>query len=114
MGFRENLKEELNFSGMLVKELAAKTGLNKRTLDKYLRVNGSIPSADAAVKIARVLNVSVEYLVTGQDSRPVPSAALRSPVRNLVEVAENLDKEYCKVVLGLAEALQKLQVQGRV
>ena len=29
---------------------------------------GSSPSADTAVKIAKVLNVSVEYLVTGQDS----------------------------------------------
>lgn len=102
------MKEELNFSGMLVKELAAKTGLNKRTIDKYLRVNGSIPSAEAAVKIARVLKVSVEYLVTGQDSCPV-RPTVRSSVRSLIKVAESLDKELCEVVLGLAEDLKKLQ-----
>jgi transcriptional regulator with XRE-family HTH domain len=112
MGFRENLKEELSFSGMFVKELAAKTGLNKRTIDKYLRANGSIPSAEAAVKIARVLGVTVEYLVTGQDSQPVSPTPLRSPVRNLVKLAETLDKEHCKVVVGLAEDLKKLQ-EGR-
>ena len=113
MGFRENLKKELNFSGMLVKELAAKTGLNKRTLDKYLRVNGSIPSAEAAVKIARALKVSVEYLVTGQDSCPV-RPVIGSSVRSLIKVADSLDKEYCEVVLGLAEDLKKLQEQRRV
>jgi transcriptional regulator with XRE-family HTH domain len=114
MGFRENLKEELAFSGMLVKELAAKTGLNKRTLDKYLRSNGSIPSAEAAVRIAKVLDVSVEYLVTGQDSRPAPPIVLRPSVRSLVKVIKNLDEDHCKLILRLAENLKELQERQRL
>jgi transcriptional regulator with XRE-family HTH domain len=68
MGFRENLKSELAYKGMLVKELAALSGISRHTLDNYLNMRGHIPSADIAVKIARVLNVSVEYLVTGDES----------------------------------------------
>jgi transcriptional regulator with XRE-family HTH domain len=68
MGFRENLKSELAYKGMLVKELAALSGISRHTLDNYLNMRGHIPSADIAVKIARVLNVSVEYLVTGDQS----------------------------------------------
>ncbi len=64
--FKENLRDELNFQGMTVKELAAKTGLVKGSLDNYLGVRASIPPADVAVKIAKALNVSVEYLVTGE------------------------------------------------
>ena len=64
--FKENLRDELNFQGMTVKELAAKTGLVKGSLDNYLGVRASIPPADVAVKIAKALNVSVEYLVTGK------------------------------------------------
>jgi transcriptional regulator with XRE-family HTH domain len=67
MGFRENLKSELASKGMLVKELAALSGVSRHTLDNYLNVRGHTPSADIAVKIARVLNVSVEYLVTGDE-----------------------------------------------
>ncbi|MDR2102495.1 MAG: helix-turn-helix domain-containing protein [Treponema sp.] len=67
MGFRENLKSELAYKGMPVKELAALSGISRHTLDNYLNVREHIPSADIAVKIARVLNVSVEYLVTGED-----------------------------------------------
>lgn len=63
--FRENLRSELNFQGLTVKELSAKTGIVKGTLDNYLGVRSSIPPADIAVKIASALNVSVEYLVTG-------------------------------------------------
>lgn len=68
MGFKENLKEELLYQGLLVKDLAEKTGLNQSSLSNYLRENSSIPSADIAVKIAKALNVSVEYLVLGKKS----------------------------------------------
>jgi lambda repressor-like predicted transcriptional regulator len=37
MSFRENMKEALDFKGMLVKELADKTKISRRTLDNYLR-----------------------------------------------------------------------------
>jgi transcriptional regulator with XRE-family HTH domain len=58
MGFKENLKSELAYSGMLVKELAAKSGVNKYSLDNYLNKRGQIPSVEAAVKIAHALGVT--------------------------------------------------------
>jgi len=45
MGFRENMKEELTYSRMLVKELTAKSGGTKRSIDSYLLENDSILSA---------------------------------------------------------------------
>ena len=68
MGFRENLRNELDFQDLQTKELAQKTGINKRTLDGYLAKNGNEPTVGNAVKIAQVLGVSVEYLTTGKDS----------------------------------------------
>lgn len=65
MGFKENLKLELQFHGLLVKELADKTGINKQTIDNYLSSHNAMPSAEAAVKIAKALNTTVEYLITG-------------------------------------------------
>ena len=66
MSFRENLKDELTYQDMTVKELANKTGISKHTIDHYLTTNGSQPQAELAVKIAKALNVSVEYLVLGK------------------------------------------------
>ena len=71
MGFRENLRSELDYQDMIVKELSEKTGINKRTLDNYLTGHNSLPSADIAVKIAQALDVTVEYLVTGNDKKRV-------------------------------------------
>ena len=71
MGFRENLKDELKYQDIKVKELAAKTGISKRAIDHYLAEKHTEPTAETAVKIAKELGVSVEYLVTGKnDSIP--------------------------------------------
>lgn len=39
MGFRENLKEELKYQEMLVKELASKSGVPKGTIDHFWQKN---------------------------------------------------------------------------
>lgn len=64
--FRTNLRNELDYQGLTVKELSAKTGIPKPTLSCYLSSRKTMPTADAAVKIAKALNVTVEYLVTGE------------------------------------------------
>ena len=108
MGFRENLKSELLYSGMLVKELAAQAGLKKHTIDNYLSVRGRMPSADVAVRIAHVLGVSVEYLVNGKDSSGNKISAYSSPeIRYMVRIVEKLNPDYQKIVLSFIEAIMK-------
>jgi transcriptional regulator with XRE-family HTH domain len=108
MGFRENLKAELTYSGMLVKELADRTGLKKHTIDQYLSVRGQMPAADAAVKIARALGVSVEYLVTGVDTGSNNQIGSFSPeVRLMARLAEELNPDYREIALALVKALKQ-------
>ena len=108
MGFRENLKAELSYSGMLVKELAAKTGLKKHTIDNYLSVRGRMPAADAAVRIASALGVSVEYLITGSETSKDRISMHFSPeIRYMALTAEKLRPDYRKIALSLIETLKK-------
>ena len=65
MGFWNNVLKELDYIGMTNKALAEKAGFDASNIGRGIRL-GSSPSADTAVKIAKILNVSVEYLVTGQ------------------------------------------------
>jgi len=67
--FASRLRSEIDYIGLNHKEFAAKAGIKKRALDAYLGVQKSIPPADIAVKMAAVLGVSVEYLVTGVEIR---------------------------------------------
>ncbi len=68
MSFRKRLKEEITYNGLLLKEVADKAGIPKRTLDTYVDKREIIPPADVAVRLANVLDVTVEYLVTGETS----------------------------------------------
>jgi len=102
MGFRDNLKQELSLSGMLVKELAAESGIQKRALDTYLlSENASMPPADTAVKIARALGVSVEYLVTGEE-KALPTD-VRNMIRNLLRLGEKDRKAVAVLVTALLD-----------
>jgi len=65
--FSQRLLSEIEYIGLNRKEFAAKAGIKKRALDAYLGAQQSMPPADVAVKIASVLGVSVEYLVTGKE-----------------------------------------------
>ena len=68
MDFKTRLKEEMEYRGIQHKELAAKADIKPRALLTYVAQVPSMPPADVAVRIAKALNVSVEYLVTGEDS----------------------------------------------
>jgi len=108
MGFKENLKAELVYSGMLVKELAAKTGLKKHTIDNYLSVRGRMPAADVAVRIADVLGVSVEYLIKGSEKAKNKVPVYFPPeVRQMARIAEKLNPDYRRIALSFIETLKK-------
>ncbi|MBQ0052496.1 MAG: helix-turn-helix transcriptional regulator [Treponema sp.] len=66
--FKENLKEILEYKDMTVKELAFLTGISNRSIGNYLNARESMPPADYACKIAKALNTTVEFLLTGKDS----------------------------------------------
>jgi len=104
MGFRENLKQELEFNGMLVKELASVSGVHKRALDTYLlSEKASMPPADAAVRIAQALGVTVESLVTGEET------AMPRDIRLILQRLQRLSKKDRRVVSALINALIERQ-----
>ena len=106
MSFKDNLKSELEYQDIQLKELAARTGISINTLGNYLTGHNSIPAADSAVKIAKALGVTVEYLVTGRDSdisKKQLSPELKKIIDNLVTF-DNLDVE---AVQALITAMQK-------
>ena len=109
MGFRENLKAELSFADMRVKELAALSGLKKQTIDSYLREKGYTPSAEAAVRIAQALGVTVEYLVTGQNCRQGKALSVLEPdLRALVQTITELPGSDQKIVIKTAAYLANI------
>ena len=109
MGFKENLKAELAYRDILVKELAVLSGVNRRTIDNYLRENGSVPSADAAFRIANALGVTVEYLITGKDLQNRKNPPLGPDPKVIFKNLEALNKRDRKIVLNLIKSLKDME-----
>jgi transcriptional regulator with XRE-family HTH domain len=107
MGFKENLKSELEYAGISVKELAALSGVKQKTIESYLAPVPKTPSVKAAFSIAKVLKVSVEYLLTEKDEKNSRSVAtLPDEIQKIVKVLERLSTQERKAVLALVEALK--------
>ena len=107
MGFKENLREQLNYSGMYVKELAARSGVKKQTIDSYLNTHSCMPSADAAVAIAKVLGISVEYLVTGKEIKGKKSVHYPIEARLVAEITAKMSERNRRMAVAIIKSMEK-------
>jgi bacteriophage CI repressor helix-turn-helix domain len=62
--FIERLERLMVDRGLQQKDLAEKVGISSNGISTW-KITGTFPRADIAVKIAAILGVTVEYLVTG-------------------------------------------------
>lgn len=108
MGFRENLKDEMEYQGVSTKKLAEKSGVSKRTIDNYLLANPQEPGVYNAQKIAKALNVSVEYLVTGTEYKS--PLALTGERLEFLNSFEKLPADDRLLILSL---IKKIKVNSR-
>lgn len=104
MDFRTRLREQIEFLGMRDKEVADKAGITKRAIDCYVGVRACMPAADVAVRLAQVLGVSVEYLVTGSDS-PKPKPDSEAEIENQI----HLYKKYNALIKNMEKLSPKKQ-----
>ena len=106
--FKENLRNELTYQGITVKELSARTGIPIATLDCYLGTRATVPSVETAVKIAMALQVSVEYLAIGDatTTEMVQKISGRE-AQDLIHWFKDLSAEQRKVILKLIRVFEK-------
>jgi transcriptional regulator with XRE-family HTH domain len=103
--FKTNLRSELDYLGLTVKELSEKTGIAIGTLNCYLGARASMPPADIAVKIAGALDVTVEYLVTGQDIKKQDKLFSHN-IRSIIQILTELNDKDTETILGLSKVLK--------
>ena len=68
MSFSENLRNELAYQDIQLKEFSGKIGIPYTTLLSYVGSKNCLPRIDIGLRIAEELNVSIEYLVHGNEN----------------------------------------------
>lgn len=104
MNFWERVDELLERKDINKKALAADAGFDASNITKGIK-QGNIPNAETAVKIAKILNVSVEYLVTGQ-SKNTNTIYLSGQVLQVAEDFSNLSDKGKRIVVALIKEIQ--------
>lgn len=96
--FIERLERLMEDKGLQQKDLAEQVGISSNGISTW-KITGAFPRADIAVKIADILGVTVEYLVTGHipnidknDKLAYTVAMLPEKKRRIVQaVVDSLD-----------------------
>ena len=102
MDFKERLREEIDYKGYLIKEIAAIAGVNNNTFLSYVDARGSLPNVETGVKIAKALGVSVEYLVTGEDSTHNPKY---TEIQQIINDLSTLDENKIAIIKKMIHSL---------
>ena len=105
MGFKENLREEMDFQDIKPKELSDKTGISVNTLRNYINNHDALPNIYSSVKIANALNTTVEELVEGRKNKTELQKSDLSGrfLYMFVQLSENDQKS----VIALMEEMKK-------
>lgn len=109
MEFAENVRAELDFQDIQIKELSRRTGISKNTLDKYLFGKKVQPGIENAIKIAQVLGVSVEYLALGKSANNNEAALLSNEYKAVIDQYRKLNKFNKKTVDDVLYSLSSRQ-----
>ena len=97
MYFKDRLREEIEFKGLLGKEIAAKVGISYSTFLSYIDSRSVLPNVETAVKIAKVLGVSVEYLVTGANDSNISGKAEEILLANFRRLSNSNKQNLLKI-----------------
>jgi len=83
------VKDELEYLGLSQKDLAKKIRESYNTLQSWINKD-RLPNAEQAVKIANVLQTSVEFLVTGKNSNKRANYTHAKTIQLLEAALKNL------------------------
>ena len=111
MSFKENLKEAMYCKNLTTVQLAALTDINSGTISSYLKTKNSMPPVDKALRLAKALDVSIDFLVNGFDSKTESTIQQKSPfsieVFSIAKKMDGMEKDELALVTGLVELLRK-------
>lgn len=115
--FWQNVDTELAYQGMTRKELAEKAECSVSIFTKGNKINCE-PSVILAMRIANILGVSIDYLLTGktnvnEDFLKIENSEqirLYRKYHKLIKKCEKLSPENLSLLIKLADALEEKQL----
>lgn len=100
--FWQNVKEELDYNLITQKELASAIGISYNTLQSWI-TKDRLPDAEQALKIAKELKTSIEYLVTGKNEN---QNGIKQNLQDMIPKLNHLSDENLELLELIAGRLK--------
>ena len=100
--FWTNVKEELEYNLITQKELASAIGISYNTLQSWI-TKDRLPDAEQSLKIAKQLNTSIEYLVTGKNEE---QKGIKTNLQDMLPKLNHLSNENLELIDIIAGRLK--------
>lgn len=97
MNLFERVQQLASIRGMSIAELERKSNLGNGTIRRW---SDSIPSADKLYKVSKILGVSIDYLISGEE--PVENEKSKMIARK----ASNLTNEQLDAIINMIEIFE--------
>lgn len=98
-----NIKKLCKSKNVSISKMLEDCKLNKSTVDNIKK--GSIPSADKISKIAKYLNVSTDFLLTGKE-KTADGSELTAVDKEVIEIVSTLSEEKKMIAYKMLKTLQ--------
>jgi len=109
MMIRDNLRDAIKNSGMIVKDISQKSGVSKRTIDKWIGAESVELRANDFVKVCRALNVSPERIVfgdiLGQEYSDDDLAYLANKYKDILYDLDNIEENVRESIIAHIKAV---------
>ncbi len=96
----ENFRKLLDLNHLKVSDFSRLSGISQSTLSDW-KQGRSIPKADKMQRIAECLNVSVEYLMTGENNTSFAMPSYNPVVHAIIEYYDKLTENQQNIILEL-------------
>ena len=102
----ERLKYLREKKGLTQKDVATRLGLEPAAISKY-ELDMREPNIEALKKLATIFNVSIDYIITGEEKHPIPVPKMTDEYYKLISIYSNLSEIDRNYIMSLAERLNQ-------
>lgn len=104
MDMKERVQELCKKSGISVSELEKTLGFGNGYISK---LGQSTPNTSKIKLIADYFNVSIDYIITGEEKHPIPVPKMTDEYYKLISIYSNLSETDRNYIMSLAERLNQ-------
>ena len=105
--FSDRLKYLIEINNKKAARVSVELGLGKSTIGNYLNESREYPAGDVLIKLSEYFNVSIDWLLTGQNSDTIYPTEFAPTIKRLTGLDDKGRTKLLSMIEGFLQAHDK-------